>query len=340
MHNCTLKFYIHRPGGVECSLPGHKTKGKGIMNIVKKIGLPVAISFLAVSCTSTYIVPEKNTKAINFQSPETVTKAVVNDANGMDGFSVWGWYGKEGNTVGNVFAGTDVTKKANGEWGYEGTQYWIPGYVYDFYAVYPSSLSGVTVNESGEIAVTGFDCSATGADAVDLMTASRLDMSGDAPEKVAFTFSHELARLKFTVIAENTEATVNSFKVYGLNVNADFSKTESGSVWSDPVACTKENTPFILGEPFSFNSVNGWEKNMLGDVLVIPDSDLSDAELEISYRYPGESTDRTAVLDLNSSTSVWNAASSYNYIVRIKGSSLTVEVKVVPWSTEDTSVSW
>lgn len=313
-------------------------------NVLRRIALPLAMSVLAVSCTSTkYMAPEKKPVAIKFHQVSAETRSAIegNTMPANSAFKVWGWYYDNGGaTVGNVFDGTEVSNKT-GEWLYDGyTRYWSPGYVYDFYAVYPSSLSGVTVNESGEIAITGFDCSRTGADAVDLMTASRLDMSGDAPEKVAFTFTHELARLKFTVIAENTEATVNGFKVYGLNVNADLSKTESGSVWSDPVACTKENTPFILGEPFSFNSVNGWEKNMLGDVLVIPDSDLSDAELEISYRYPGESTDRTAVLDLNSSTSVWNAADSYNYIVRIKGSSLTVEVIVVPWSTEDTSVSW
>lgn len=309
--------------------------------------LTIIASLFAVSCTtSENDGPSGDSRVISF-TPNTVSRAAVSDASGMGAFSVWGWYGKDAQITNNVFDGVTVSKSSNG-WTYTGgTQYWLPGYTYNFYAVHPEypakgaeGQTTATVTPDGTITVTGFDCSKTGAEAVDLMTASHLSMSGDAADQVALTFSHELARLKFTVKSENTVATITSFKVYGVNYKGTLTKKETAE-WSNMTPCTETATPFQLADGFTFPTENSFEKDIFGDVLLIPNTDLTGATVAIAYRYPGETEDRTSSIFLKNSTpSGWIAGKSYHYTLTIKGGSLTVTVKVVDWNEEDTSVSW
>ena len=311
--------------------------------IGRRINLSAIIaSLFAVSCTAIEgDSPNGNSQAISF-TPRTESRAAVSTANDMsEGFRAWGWYGTD-QINNNVFDGVTVSQSGNA-WTYTGgTQYWLPGYTYNFHALYPSTLpdENVTITADGTITVKSFDCSGTGTNAVDLMTASRLAMNGTAAEQVAFTFFHELARVKFTVKSENAVATIKSFKVYGVKYKGTLSKNDQGSTWDQTTICSTDDTPFV-GETFEFNTTNGWEKDMLGDMLLIPDSDLTNAHVEIAYRYQGETTDRTYVVDLNTSTiSQWEAGKSYNYTLTIKGGTLSITVNVVDWTTQETSVSW
>lgn len=295
-------------------------------------------ALLAASCTTSLTdEPDTTARAIAFSTPQAGTRAAVNGTSLTSGsFSVWGWYGDNGTNDVNVFDGEKVTG-VNSVWTYDGTRYWIPGKTYNFYAVHPAGLNA-SVADDGTITVNGFDCSATGGAAVDLMTATAPG-SGDNPQPVALEFGHELARIKFTVKSENTVATVSSFKMYGVNYQGTLTKGATAS-WSSVTACTAYKTPYKL-ENFAFNTTNGFEKNVLGDVLLIPHTDLTNAELEIAYRYQDETEDRISTISLQTTDIVqWDAGKSYSYTLTIKGGELVITVNVVDWKEEDTSVSW
>lgn len=314
--------------------------------------LTIIASLFAVSCTSTTDDgPSGDSRVISF-TPNTVSRAAVSDASGMGAFSVWGWYGKDAQITNNVFDGVTVSKSQDNAWQYTdgGTRYWFPGFTYNFHAVYPVSLpEGPTVETNANtITITDFDCSKTGAKAVDLMTASRLAMSGDDAKQVALTFSHELARLKFTVKSENTVATIKSFKVYGVKYKGTLTKTftqeeqpTTKTLWGSTSTCSEDKTPFQLADfNFTFNTTNGFEKDIFGDVLLIPDSDLTDdAKVKITYQY-GETEKETTIKLKTTTTTKWDAGKSYHYTLTIKGGSLSVSVTVNPWDEKNTSVSW
>lgn len=295
--------------------------------------LSLLLLLTVTSCTSTLSdEPTTDAPAISFM-PAAETRAAVEGGTLPDDFLVWGGYS---NTL--LFEGETVHPNGSYE---NGTRYWVPG-TYNFYAVYPATIKDKTTFSNGSLTVKDFDCSATGNDAVDLMTAIPLSITyeaGNEPQPVAMEFQHELAKVKFTVKSENTVAIVSSFKVYGVNYQGTLAKGQT-AIWNSVTACTETNTPYKL-ENFTFNTTNGFEKDMLGDVLLIPDNDLTDAKLYIAYRYQGETTDRTSTVNLQTTAiTQWEAGKSYHYTLTIKGGTLTVTVTVADWKEEDTSVSW
>lgn len=314
-------------------------------HITRKMSLwGLAASFFAAACTTGDIEESgRELCAIAF-TPQAESRAAIEKVNDMSAFNVWGWH-NDGSTTTNIFNATLVSRDAG--WNYtDGVRYWQTGKTYDFYALHPATLPdgiSVGVSATGTVTVTNFDCSVTGTGAIDLMTASKngiIYQTNETPQPVELRFFHELARVKFTVKSENAMATINSFKVYGVKYKGTLSKNAQGSTWDQTTICSTDDTPFV-GETFEFNTTNGWEKDMLGDMLLIPDSDLTDAHVEIAYRYQGETTDRTYVVDLNTSTTPqWEAGKSYNYTLTIKGGTLSITVNVVDWTTQETSVSW
>lgn len=297
--------------------------------------LSLLLLLTVASCTSTLSdEPMTDAPAISFM-PAAETRAAVEGGTLPDDFLVWGGYS---NTL--LFEGETVHPDGSYE---NGMRYWVPG-TYLFYAIYPATIKkDKTTFRNGTFTVKDFDCSATGADAVDLMTAASeiitYQEGSNPPGSVNLPFQHELAKVKFTVKSGNTVATVSSFKVYGVNYKGTLTKGQTAT-WNSVTACTETNTPYKL-ENFTFNTTNGFEKDMLGDVLLIPDKDLTDAKLYIAYRYQEETTGRTSTVNLQTTAiTQWEAGKSYHYTLTIKGGTLTVTVTVADWKEEDTSVSW
>lgn len=294
-----------------------------------------AIALIAAACTQTDDETPQG-RAISFR-PAAETRAAVEKGDTPADFLVWGGYG----ATHLLFDGETVHSPS---WNYDGgTRYWVPG-EWNFYAIHPeAALDGKVAFDSGTFTVTGFDASKTGDDAVDLMTASTsvtYPEGGNPPASVGLTFHHELARVNVTVKTENTVATVNGFKIYGVDYKGKLTKGTTAQ-WSEITTCTAEETPFAQTIPFTFNTTNGFEKSMLGDLLLIPDTDLTGAGIDIAYRYEGETADRTSTVSLKTSTTTrWEAGKRYNYTLTIKGGTLTINVTVADWKEEDTSVSW
>lgn len=206
-----------------------------------------ALILTAASCTSTLSdEPATDARAISFTPAAETRAAVEGDFPNGSSFSVWGWYGNDGSNTYNVFDGAIVTNSGNA-WTYDGgTQYWIPGMMYNFYGVYPvypqtSSDNGTTatVDKTGEITVTNFDCSATGENAVDLMTATAQG-EGSNPATVAMQFKHALTRITFSAkLADELNAgyslQVNEVALWASNkgsMTQDMSQPDGQPVWT------------------------------------------------------------------------------------------------------------
>ena len=261
--------------------------------------------------------PSPSTLAINFGTPQADTRAAVNSSADMGEFSVWGGY--DGNAS-NVFS--QVTVHSPG-WTYDGgTRYWISGKTYNFYAVHPAGLDA-SVNDSGTITVNDFDCSKTGNEAVDLMTARATGLKGSEAPTVGLKFGHELAQVKVNV--ESNGATVDNLKVYGVSYKGKFN---SGSTpkWT-VTEKAEENTTPLSGTTAL-------------DMLLLPATDLTDAKLKITYHY-GSDTSATRTNEASLAIAEgWAAGQQYHYKVSIVAGKLTITVTVADWKEEDTSVSW
>lgn len=280
----------------------------------------VVILLLTAACTDELNDrPADTGRAIAF-TPAAETRAAVEGSALPSGssFSVWGWYGTGNKINKNVFDNITVTE-SDGTWGYTGgTQYWIPGMTYNFYGVYPASVTASVTND-GIITVEGFDCS----EAVDLMTATATGLSGDAAQTVAMEFRHELARVKVSV--ESNGVTVDEMKVYGVGYKGNFN---SGNTPKWAVTGTaEENTTPLSGETEL-------------DMLLLPTTDLTNAKLKVTYHY-GNYASATRTDDASLAIAEgWTAGQQYHYKVSIVAGKLTITVTVVDWNEEDTSVSW
>lgn len=261
--------------------------------------------------------PSLSTLAINFGTPQADTRAAVNSSADMGNFSVWGGY--DGNAS-NVFNQVTVHSPS---WTYDGgTRYWISGKTYNFYAVHPAGLNA-SVDDSGTITVSGFDCSKTGNEAVDLMTARATGLKGSEAPTVGLKFGHELAQVKVNV--ESNGATVDEMKVYGVSYKGNFN-SGSTSKWT-VTDTTEENAT-----PFSGTTAL--------DMLLLPATDLTDAKLKITYHY-GSDTSATRTNEASLAIAEgWAAGQQYHYKVSIVAGKLTITVTVADWKEEDTSVSW
>lgn len=315
---------------------------------ISALFLPLT-ALLLVSCaeSTTIGAGTPDVATIRFGTP-ALSRAAINNAAEMqtDGnaFSVWGWYEQpDGTPVGQVFAAQNVSWSDNeASWGYNGTKYWFTGYVYDFYALYPSveALNGATVTcaPTGALSVQGFDATK----GVDLMTAARADIltqEGVSPGPVAFGFSHQLARLTFQIKVAGSDVTVSSFKVNGVVCRGDLTHAADGTdTWSN-TASTADGDGLLAATDVAIAS--GETRNMLGDVLLPPHADLNAAEVSVTYRYAGETADRTSTVPLaTTQIAQWSAGNHYSYTLSISAATLMLNVRILDWNEEDTSVSW
>ena len=301
----------------------------------------VSVALLGACSGESFETSYDDEGAISFSTPQT--RAAIEDASKMESFSVWGWYRNTapGGTPISVFNNTIVTQSSG--WNYEGgTRYWIPGNTYNFYAVHPMGTG--SYSPEGVLTVENFDCSKTGQDAVDLMTAVNEGMKADNPQPVAMKFGHELTHVSFTIKAEGAPVSLDAFKLAGVYCQGTLSKTADNSSWSKQVTCNSTDNYFKLASSVSIG--DGKEFTPLGDLLLIPHTQLTDAKLHIGYCLgEGHGNDGSSdyekeiPLQTNSITS-WTAGKSYHYILTIQGNELRINIMVNEWKEEDTSINW
>ena len=194
-----------------------------------------------------------------------------------------------------------------------------------------------SVADDGTITVTDFDCSKTGSEAVDLMTATAPG-DGDNPEKVAMEFQHELAKVKFIVVSEGDAITLTNAKLYGVSHKGSL----NGKIWTPDAVSRTDDTPF---QTSSLEIADTQEHPLFGgDLLLIPHNSLDGATLTFVYHYSGETETHSVSSVLNAVGTViaWEAGQSYNYRISIPRNAVDVklEVTVNNWEEENYTVEW
>ena len=221
-----------------------------------------AVALMAIAgCTKTVHTPENGRHSIGFNVQEPVKSAVTGAAD-IDYFEVWGWYGSNTDRNKNVFNGTKVRNTQSG-WTYDNLQYWVPDMNYTFYAVYPFDVGECSAD--GTVTIENFDCSATGSDAVDLMTAGAVG-SGNNPANVVFKFVHELSKLKFRFESSQTAVTITDIRFYGISATGSLEKTGAGDAsWVMGSTVTADNTTYVTEA--ALNAGNSYAAEPYGELL-------------------------------------------------------------------------
>lgn len=289
----------------------------------------------AASCTDTLGGdPDTDARAITFTPAAETRAAVETDFPDDSSFSVWGWYGTDDQITNNVFDGETVTK--NGEaWTYGGgNRYWIAGMTYNFYGVYPvypqtSSDNGTTatVDATGKITVTNFDCSKTGEEAVDLMTAippSITYVAGTEPQPVAMEFKHELAKVSIVIHARYADVTLQEATLYGIVIQGNMELTTDGVQWTLGKETELTDTPFQY-LPNDGHVINmGKEINLWDYLLLIPQS-ISNLKLKLRY-IDSSGNESNSEISLRTPTiTQWIAGQSYRYTLSIEPDGILFE---------------
>lgn len=309
--------------------------------ISAKTILGLSALLLTAACTDELAEnPADGARPIAF-TPAAETRAAVEGGSlpSSSSFRVWGWYGTGNDINKNVFNNPfETVMESNGSWGYTGgLQYWIPGMTYNFYGVYPASVTA-SVTTDGIITITDFDCSKTGTNAVDLMTATATG-DGDTPAPVAMEFQHELARVNIIVTSEGDAVTITDAQLYGISHKG----TLNGSNW--------ELSQESVNDAPSFTeqtlNISDTQDHLLfgGDLLLPPHNPLSDnATLDFSYQYTtGDTTSKSASIKLKTnSVTTWEKGKRYNYRINIprNAQDVTLTVEVADWDEKNYTVEW
>lgn len=283
----------------------------------------------AASCTDTLGGdPDTDARAITFTPAAETRAAVETDFPKGSSFSVWGWYGTDDPITNNVFDGETVTKNG-GAWTYGGgNRYWIAGMTYNFYGVYPvypktSSDNGTTatVDDTGKITVTNFDCSKTGEEAVDLMTATNTrtlsnPIEDDETSAVAMKFQHELARVTFIGRIEPSsigitgfEPVISSSKLYGMPQIGDFSSVTNPR-WNNFKQITTTDNPLV-----SVTNITPTQEGVIIiEALCFPQNLTAEYYFEITYSTDkGNSTQEVKTQLSSLPVQSWIAGKHYQY---------------------------
>lgn len=282
------------------------------------------------------------------------SRAAINSAANFktgDAFDVWGYYTSPTAGKIDVFKGENGSgipvAKSNTGWGYAGgDRYWVKEMPYTFYAVYPSEL-GKLSEDGNTITIDNFNCSATGDDAIDLMTANtNISYSTEqSPQPVALQFSHELARLSFVVQSEGSRVQIEQISIVGVGYKGTFTSPNSWTV----TELSTESSPFSR-TMFKINP-DETRVDVFGDILLLPATakQLENAKLKLTYRYEyngttGEPLSKEIPLVTETSkVKSWDKGQSYNYklSIPVQSEDLKLNVTVLPWNkNEDASVEW
>lgn len=185
----------------------------------------VAILALAAAACSNEDIVSVNREAIGFDnafinnSVRSVVDPSYSNTNLFGDFAVYGYVTEEG--TGTLFDGTKVSGSTlNGDWTYEGTQYWIEDATYNFYAVAPYSSMGYWMASTSN--VNGLVLSVQNTDGTkDILVAKANDIVGQPSGQnvpVAFNFQHILSKVKFS-FTNNYDATGSSIRVENIKIN-------------------------------------------------------------------------------------------------------------------------
>lgn len=162
----------------------------------------LAATFMLAGCSKDETVKMPQAKVISFSNAfvDKGTRSIVDPSfttSSLQNFRVYGFSNSD-----MVFDGTEVIN-TSGTWGYQNPVYWFEDHVYTFGAIAPSSVTATSaVLNSNKVDMT---ISFTNNGTTDLLSAAQGPITADAdflvaPDPVALTFNHQLAKVKFSFV--------------------------------------------------------------------------------------------------------------------------------------------
>lgn len=287
------------------------------------------IAAASASCRKTSIPQEEATVGISFnasvENNQTglQAKSIVEDADGMERFTIWGWYFPQDDNS-TVFDGVQVDNDG-GLWSYGEPRYWLRGRTYDFFAVYPDaetlaqSSSGVACTEDGAVTVRDFDARS----GHDLMTACSLDMSGDSPRPVPLDFSHRLTCVSFYVQRgslwdADDIVTLNAASLSPVSVKGTlaYDAVSGQASWLDTAA-----EGLTMDGPVELASSSGGEyifsREVDGSLFLLP-QDIGAVRISVTYSSQ-KYVEQVRTASLTTTTIVrWEEGFHYTYTLTIQ----------------------
>ena len=216
---------------------------------MKKTMIAFFVLSALTACSNDETLDVVSSQPITFNNAfvDNSTRAALDGSYTKDGITAFQVYGTISNGEGvnlntaNIFNGTEV-KETNGAWGYTNTQYWIPGNTYNFTAIVDGNVKvdDETVTTVETDGATGMPTSIKLNDVSkqkDILYASVEPIKNVIEgynTDVAFTFSHLLAKAKFTVKNEIAN-TAYAYKVTNIKITNAIESAEysvSTSTWT------------------------------------------------------------------------------------------------------------
>ena len=282
-----------------------------------------ALSLLVSASSCINVTPDSGDQAehyIGFTS-SVGTKAPVESSADMKEFAVWGYYtDADGNYV-DVFGRIDQedtgveVRKENGAWVYDNLRRWQLGVPYDFFAVYPTDVSGISLQSTADPYLTIANYSMSDNIGSDLMLATAPNIiynEGEATQPVPLTFSHLLSRIDIVCRpysdqnVEGYEPRVYSAKLYGLATEASFRSDQyeadnaqrNGWTVSDG-SLTTEDAPFAEASVSEEGQVIDEKTELMSDVLVFPQRTFRPGmAFKIVWASANDGNQRSSVIEL------------------------------------------
>lgn len=230
------------------------------MKIQTILSLAMATVALFASCSSDEILDVPVDKTIQFSGAfvDNSTRAADDPSyttSTLDKFNVYGWVSQTANsttTTGQIFDEVEVSK-SSGTWAYgeDYIQYWIAGGSYTFDAIAGANGTiDIKGDAKGEHAsaptITGFISDGE----TDLIYATKTAIGAVSNNsKVAFTFKHQLAKVKFSFL--NSTAGDIDAKITGITIKSAAKKGDvalSGTTTSATWTNLSETSDLSVGD--------------------------------------------------------------------------------------------
>lgn len=277
-----------------------------------------AMGLALTACNSDETVEMAKGKAIGFSSfVDKSTRATDITLANLNSMYVYGWRGDN-----QIFNAQEVTVAQSGEGTYSPLQYWEANYTYNFEAIAPkagekgvqfaAAKAGGTITFANDAQTDLIYAKATETTMPAKITA--------APDKVNFTFKHQLARVKFTfknTFPANAAAkiSVKDVKITNAYKNGTITPAATDAKWTA--------TNPILSVSFA-NMANGGPTNLVANtgvgatdhMYLIPTAKQESYKVTftVTLNQNGATTDYKHSVTINTTQL---RGMSYNYVAEI-----------------------
>lgn len=301
-----------------------------------------AMGLALTACNSDETVEMAKGKAIGFSSfVDKSTRGAADDVTiaNLKSIEVYGWRGDA-----QIFNKQQVIVAENGEGTYSPLQYWEANYAYAFEAIAPKAgEKGVQFEAAKAGGKITFENNAT----TDLLyantTATMPEKITAAPEKVNFTFKHQLARVKFTF--KNTFPANAAAKISVKNVTitnaykkGTITPAATGAKWT----ATDNTLNVSFANPAANAPTDLVANTGVGEtdhMYLIPTAKEESYEVTftVTLDQNGVTTDYNHTVTIKTTQSI---GKSYNYVAEIGASNINPDSQLYPIEFTATVDPW